>query len=99
MQDHKSAQEQVDKANQCFDLGDEGHALAEKLHDSAAKLLDMAAKQKSIGNEQHILADKLDEQAVKSDDLGGRLQANAVENEGGTHIVPRGQLRRHPPAR
>jgi hypothetical protein len=89
--DHKSAQEQLDKAEQCFDLGDEGRDLAEKLHDSATKQLDIAAKQQSIGNEQHIQADKLDEQAVKSDDLGRRLQANAVEIEGNTQIVPRGQ--------
>jgi hypothetical protein len=72
---HKSAQEQLDKAEQCFDLGDEGRDLAEKLHDSATKQLDIAAKQQSIGNEQHIQADKLDEQAVKSDDLGRLFNA------------------------
>jgi hypothetical protein len=89
MQDHKSAQEQLEKAEQCFDLGTEGHDLAEKLHESAAKQLDMAAKQKSIGAEHHIQADKLDAQATKSNDLGRRLQANAVEIEGNTQIAPR----------
>jgi hypothetical protein len=39
--DHKSAQEQLNKAGQCFDLGHEGRDLAEKLHESAAKQLDM----------------------------------------------------------
>ncbi len=67
--------------------------------ESAAKQIDIAAKQKSIGNQQHIQADKLAEQAVKSDDLGRRLQANAVEIEGDTHVVPRGQSPRRPPTR
>jgi hypothetical protein len=49
----------------------------------------MAAKQKSSGSKQHIQADKLDEQAAKSDDLGRRLQANAVEIEGNTQVVTR----------
>jgi hypothetical protein len=49
----------------------------------------MAAKQKSMGAEQHIRADKLDAQATKSNNLGRRLQANAVEIEGNTQIVPR----------
>jgi hypothetical protein len=69
----------------------EGSDPSEKLHDSAAKQLDMAAKQKLIGSEQHLQANELDEQAVKSEDLGRRLQANAVEIEGETQIVPRGQ--------
>jgi Na+/phosphate symporter len=89
--DHKSAQDQLKKAEQCFELGDEGRELADTLHESAAKQLDMAAKQLSIGTEQHIQADKLAEQAVKSDDLGRKLQANAVEIEGNTQIVPRHQ--------
>jgi hypothetical protein len=88
---HKSAQEQLDRAEQCFDLGNAGRDLAEKLHGSAAKQLDIAAKQQSIGNDQHNQADKLNEQAVKSDDLGRRLRANAVEIEGNTQVVPRGQ--------
>jgi hypothetical protein len=91
MQDHKSAQEQLKKAEQCFALGDEGHDLAEKLHESAAKQLDMAAKQKIIGAEQHIQADKMDAQATKSNDLGRRLQANAVEIEGDSQLVPHGR--------
>ena len=89
MQDHKSAQEQLEKAEQCFDLGNEGHDLAEKLHESAAKQLDMASKQKIIGAEQHIQADKLDVQATKANDLGRRLQANAVEIEGNIPVGPR----------
>jgi hypothetical protein len=96
MQNHRSAQEQLIKAEQCFDLGREGRDLAEKIHESAAKQLDMAAKQQSIGNEQHIQADKLDAQAVKSDDLGQRLLANAVEIEGDAQTEPRGQ---RPPTR
>jgi hypothetical protein len=95
--DHKSAQKQLDKAEQCFDLGDEG--LAGRLHADAAKQLDIAARQKSIGAEQHIQADKLDEQAVKSEDLGRKLQANAVEIEGETQIVPRGKQPRPSPTR
>jgi hypothetical protein len=59
----------------------------------------MAAKQQSIGSEQHIQADKLAEQAIKSDDLGRRLQANAVEIEGETQIVPRGKQPRPSPTR
>jgi hypothetical protein len=97
--DHKSAQKQLDKAEQCFDLGDEGRSLAGRLHADAAKQLDIAARQKSIGAEQHIQADKLDEQAVKSEDLGRRLHASAVEIEGTTQIVPRGQPTRRPPPR
>jgi hypothetical protein len=89
MRDHKSAQEQLEKAEQCFDLGHEGHDLAEKLHESAAKQLDLAAKQRNFGAEQHIQADKLDAQATKSDDLGRRLQANAVEIEGNIPVGPR----------
>jgi hypothetical protein len=89
--DHKSARDQLKKAEQCFELGDEGRDLADELHESAAKQIAMAAKQQSIGTEQHIQADKLTEQAVRSDDLGRRLQANAVEIEGNAQIVPRGQ--------
>jgi hypothetical protein len=99
MQNHQMAQEQLNKAEQCFDLGDEGHDLAEKLHAGAAKQLDIAARQKSIGAEQHIQADKLNEQAVKSEDLGRKLQANAVEIEGETQIVPRGKQPRPSPTR
>ena len=99
MQNSKYPQEQLKKAERCFELGDEGHELAERLHESAAKQIDMAAKQKSIGNEQHIQADKLAEQAIKSDDLGRKLQANAVEIEGNSQIVPRGQRPRASPAR
>ena len=87
------------KAEQCFDLGDEGREMADELHESAAKQIEMAAKQKSIGSEQHIQADKLAEQAIKSDDLGRRLQANAVEIEGETQIVPRGKQPRPSPTR
>ena len=97
--DHKSAQDQLKKAEQCFDLGDEGREMADELHESAAKQIEMAAKQKSIGSEQHIQADKLAEQAIKSDDLGRRLQANAVEIEGETQIVPRGKQPRPSPTR
>jgi hypothetical protein len=93
--DHKSAQDQLKKAEQCFDLGDEGRELADELHESAAKQIAMAAKQQSIGTEQHIQADKLAEQAVRSDDLGRKLQANAVEIEGNSQIVPRGQRPRN----
>jgi hypothetical protein len=89
MKDHKTAQAQLEKAEQCFDFGDEGHDLAEKLHESAAKQLDMAAKQKIMGAEQHVQADKLDAQAAKSKDLGRRLQANAVEIEGTIPVGPR----------
>jgi hypothetical protein len=88
--------QQLKKAEMCFDLGDEGRDLADELHESAAKQIDIASKQQSIGNEQHIQADKLAEQAVKSDDLVRRLQANAVEIEGDTQIVLRGQ--RHRPS-
>jgi hypothetical protein len=91
MRDHKSAQEHLKKAEQCFDLGDEGHDLAEKIHESAAKQLDMAAKQKSMGAEQHLQADKIEAQAAKSNDLGRRLQANAVEIEGDTQFMSRGR--------
>jgi hypothetical protein len=97
--DHKSAQDQLKKAEQCFDLGDEGREMADELHESAAKQIEMAAKQKSIGSEQHIQADKLAEQAIKSDDLGRKLQANAVEIEGNSQIVSRGQRPRASPAR
>jgi hypothetical protein len=91
MRDHKSAHEHLKKAEQCFDLADEGRDLAEKIHDSAAKQLDMAAKQKSMGVEQHLQADKIEAQAAKSNDLGRRLQANAVEIEGDTQVMSRGR--------
>ena len=50
----KSAREQLNKADQCFDLGDGAAILANDLHDSAAKQLDMAAKQQSIGSRAGI---------------------------------------------
>jgi hypothetical protein len=99
MQNHKSAQEQLDKAEQCFDLSDDGHDMAATLHESAAKQLDIAAKQKSIGAEQHIQADKLDAQAAKSNNLGRRLQANASEIEGNTQLPPHVRRPRPTPMR
>jgi hypothetical protein len=79
MQNSKYPQEQLKKAERCFELGDEGHELAERLHESAAKQLDIAAKQKNIGVEQHINADKIDAQATEADALGHKMQANAEQ--------------------
>ncbi len=88
----KSAEALLERAHDCFDLGNAQHAMAEKQHEDATRQQDNAKVQQEIAARQHSDADKLSAKADKLDALGKDLVADAVEFKGDTQVEQRGHV-------